>query len=169
MLYTPVHWIECPGPGRLATMARPRGNDWLEDEVQALVQQEVDHLVSTLSTWEMRELGLVEEPALVEASGIAFVQFPIADGGVPESLLALQSQVEELTLAMGRGEGVVVHSRQGSGRASLVAAALLVTLDLEPEEAWARVAKARGEKVPDTDAQREWMGSYWEFRLASAL
>ena len=31
------------------------------------------------------------------------------------------------------------------------------------------VAKARSEKVPDTDAQREWMGSYHAFRLASAL
>ncbi|MFF3286479.1 hypothetical protein [Streptomyces sp. NPDC003023] len=41
--------VDLPGPGRLSTMARPRGNDWLEDEMIALNDYGTDVLVSALT------------------------------------------------------------------------------------------------------------------------
>ena len=62
-----------------------------------------------------------------------------------------------LTRRLGAGEHVVTHCRFGIGRASLLAAALLVLDGTDPEQAWGRVARARGLPVPDTDQQRRWV------------
>jgi hypothetical protein len=52
------------GPGRLATMARPRGGEWLTDELGSLRRAGVDVLVCALTGPEMLELGLTDEPVL---------------------------------------------------------------------------------------------------------
>ncbi|MEU3554682.1 hypothetical protein [Streptomyces fragilis] len=54
------------------------------------------------------------------------------------------------------GAHVVTHCRFGIGRASLLAAALLVLNGVDPETAWARIEQARGLAVPDTPEQRGW-------------
>ena len=43
-----VHWIEAPSHGRLGIMARPRGGDWLEDDLRRLVWSGVNVIVSLL-------------------------------------------------------------------------------------------------------------------------
>ncbi len=35
---TQIHWIEGPWPGRLAISPRPRGGEWLKDEIRAWSQ-----------------------------------------------------------------------------------------------------------------------------------
>jgi hypothetical protein len=40
-----LHTVRRCGPGRLSTMARPRGGDWLADELAALRRRGVDVLV----------------------------------------------------------------------------------------------------------------------------
>ncbi len=59
-----VYWIEALAPGRLGVMPRPRGNDWLEDEVSSLVSEGVQFVVSLLTKDEVSELGLEREGAL---------------------------------------------------------------------------------------------------------
>jgi len=42
-------------------MARPRGNEWLEDEILSLKRQDVQVIVSLLERNEVYELGLEKE------------------------------------------------------------------------------------------------------------
>ena len=46
---TEIYWIKAAGPGKLAVMPRPRGGDWLEDEIRGLKRFGVDILVSLLT------------------------------------------------------------------------------------------------------------------------
>src|ERR1700688_830549 len=80
-----VYWIKSPTMGRLAIMPRPRGGDWLDDEVASLRAAGVDVVLSLLTPGEVAELDLAEEQALCEAQGMQFLSFPILDRSVPSS------------------------------------------------------------------------------------
>jgi hypothetical protein len=43
-----IYWIKSAEPHRIAIVARPRGNDWLEDDVTALSRDGIEVLVSVL-------------------------------------------------------------------------------------------------------------------------
>ena len=100
--------IERDGPGRLATMACPRGGDWLDDEVEALQTEGVDVLVSVLTNSELAELQLSAEPELARQAGLTYISFPIPDRGAPEGAAAtdLAGQLEERLTG---GEFIVVN------------------------------------------------------------
>jgi protein-tyrosine phosphatase len=149
--------IDGPWNGRLAIVPRPRGGDWLEDELRAWREVGIDVIVSLLTPDEVAELGLEEEGALSEASGVRFLEFPIPDRSVPssqESTLEFVGKLEELLTS---GNSVGVHCRQGIGRSALIAACLLVMSDIEPATALQRISVARGYPVPETEEQREWL------------
>jgi protein-tyrosine phosphatase len=148
--------VDLPGPGQLSTMARPRGADWLEDEMKALRAVGVDVLVCALTQPELDELGLAAEPRAAIAAGLHFVFVPIPDRAVPDPATVLPS-LRDLTRRLREGAHVVTHCRFGIGRASLLAAALIVLGGVEPDTAWSRLEQARGLPVPDTDEQREWV------------
>src|SRR4051812_19402842 len=61
---TEIYWIPTPTPGRLAVMPRPRGGDWLEDEVRSWRAEGVDIAVSLLTPDETRDLDLEIEVAI---------------------------------------------------------------------------------------------------------
>src|SRR5205823_15134454 len=83
---TPAFYeIPGPWPGRLAIVPRPRGGDWLEDEVGAWSQAGLDVVVSLLTQDEVVDLDLAQEAELSRAKGIKFVAFPIPDRSVPLS------------------------------------------------------------------------------------
>ncbi|GAA2588469.1 hypothetical protein GCM10010399_18090 [Dactylosporangium fulvum] len=48
--------VDQPGPGQLSTMAKPRGGDWLTDEMTALRTAGVNILVCALTTPELHEV-----------------------------------------------------------------------------------------------------------------
>jgi protein-tyrosine phosphatase len=154
---TKLYWIEGPWPGRLAIMPRPRGGDWLEDEIQSWRRSGVDVVVSLLTREEQTELSLPDEEALCRANGIELVSFPIVDRGIPSSFAAFSDQVTKLAEQLASGKNVAVHCRQGIGRAALVAICLLVSSGIEPEAAMERVGAARGCSVPETPEQRRWI------------
>ncbi|GJF33075.1 hypothetical protein KNE206_57750 [Kitasatospora sp. NE20-6] len=154
--------VDRPGPGRLSIMARPRGSDWLDDEMAGLAAAGVDVLVCALTPPELDELGLAGEAGAAAAAGLRFVPVPVPDRCVPE-VTAVLPVLHDLLARLGRGAHVVTHCRAGIGRASLLAAGVLVLGGAPPEEAWARLARARGLAVPDTDEQRAWV-----VRLAGA-
>jgi protein-tyrosine phosphatase len=147
--------IDLPGPGRLSTMAKPRGLDWLEDEMRALSIAGVDVLVSALTRPEIEELGLAGEAQRASAAGLQFVAIPIPDRTVP-ALATVLPTLRELAEQLRRGAHIVTHCRAGIGRASLLAAALLILNGFEPNTVWIRIQQARGLTVPDTDEQRSW-------------
>jgi hypothetical protein len=80
----------------LAIMAKPRGNDWLEDEIKGLSILQVNVLVSLLKSDEVYELGLKEESDICKLNDIEFISFPIEDRGIPSSLQNIVKLVEYL-------------------------------------------------------------------------
>lgn len=157
---TELYWIPGVSPGRLAIMPRPRGGDWLEDEVQSWRSAGVDVVVSLLEADEASGLELLAEETLSRASQMDFATFPIADRGVPRSREAASELVTELAGHLGAGKSVAIHCRQGIGRAALVAVAVLIRLGEQADEAIARVSAARGRAVPETPEQREWLNEF---------
>jgi protein-tyrosine phosphatase len=152
-----VYWIEGPWRGRLAIVPRPRGGDWLEDEVRAWRAVGISVVVSLLQGEESGELDIVEEPTLCAANGLDFVAFPIADRGVPPLRHPFAELVGALERQLTGGKNVAVHCRQGVGRSAMLAASLLAAAGLDLDAAWRRVTAARGCSVPDTPEQREWV------------
>lgn len=152
-----LYWIEGPWSGRLAILPRPRGGDWLEDEVRAWRAAGIDVVVSTLTDEEIAELDLSAEAVLSRANGVEFIAFPITDRGLPPSVPAAVELARRMEDELTKGRNVAVHCRQGVGRSALVAACVLVVAGIDPETAWARIRLARGCTVPDTQEQQEWV------------
>lgn len=151
-----LYTVDRTRPGRLSTMAKPRGGDWLDDEMRALVYAGADVLVSALSEPEQRELELLDEANAAERAGIKYVDMAMADRAVPD-LSTAQRILRDLADDLAAGRHVVIHCRFGIGRSSLVAAALMVMEGDDPEVVWERLARARGLEVPDTEEQRRWV------------
>lgn len=154
---TDLYWVDGPWQGRLAIMPRPRGGDWLADEVRAWRSAGVDIIVSLLTRDEIAELGLVQEAELCEANGIRFLSLPIVDYGVPASRTDTLDFVKKLDNSLAEGKCVAIHCRGGIGRSALIAACLLVLSGIDPEMAFRRVSTARGCSVPETYEQRQWV------------
>src|SRR5262249_33315807 len=91
-----IYWIAGVPHGRRAVMPRPRGGDWLADEVRSLQVAGVDVLLSLLTNEEAGELDLAEEAACCAGAGIQFVSFPIPDRGVPSSPAETLAVVQRL-------------------------------------------------------------------------
>jgi len=154
---TELYWVPGPWPGRLAIMPRPRGGDWLVDEVRAWRQTGVDAVLSLLTPEEIAEFDLSDEGDLSAADAIQFDSFPIADRNVPTSRAGFAKVVARIAEQLGSGKTVAVHCRQGIGRAPLVAIGALVLSGIDPENAIQRVGAARGSTVPETPEQRLWI------------
>jgi protein-tyrosine phosphatase len=125
-MFTDLHWIDGPWPGRLAISARPRGGDWLEDELKSWRNAGVSKVVSLLTTDEEEALGLEREGQRSLDTGLSFRSFPIVDRSVPSSNEKACRLIEEIEGDLTRGEHVVVHCRQGAGRSGTIASAVLV-------------------------------------------
>jgi protein-tyrosine phosphatase len=152
-----LYWIDSSSPGKLAISARPRGGDWLEDEVQGWRQQGVQVVVSLLTSEEMQELGLMGEPAAANDRGLIFMNLPIPDRGVPPEGSTAANFVEKIGKQLESGRTIVIHCRQGIGRSGMIAAALLVRRGSSPSEAIERISQTRGLQVPETAEQRAWV------------
>jgi protein-tyrosine phosphatase len=154
---TELYEIDGPWPGRLAVAPRPRGGDWLADEIGAWQRTGVRLVVSMLTAEEAIELELSSEAAECRTAGIVFVSYPITDRGVPESVAAFRQLLTTLTGCLDDGQMVIAHCRQGIGRAGLIAVGLLVTAGIGVADAVEQVTRARGRPVPETDGQRRWI------------
>jgi protein-tyrosine phosphatase len=143
--------------GRLSIIARPRGGDWLCDEISALAGEGIQTIVSMLTEDEANELGLADELTQCRQRGIALLNVPVRDRSVPESdsdfLVAVDCAANELR----EGRSVAVHCRAGIGRSALFAASVLIRLGWNADEAFLAIQQARGCPVPDTPEQRSWV------------
>lgn len=157
---TELFWIDGPWPGRLAIMPRPRGGDWLEEEIQAWRRSGLNVVVSLLTPDESADLNLVDEANLCRANDIEFISFPIFDRSVPSSMQAFSNLITALAGQLAVKKNIAVHCRQGIGRAALVAVCLLIVSGGEQGAAIAKVGSARGCSVPETPDQRRWITDY---------
>lgn len=162
MMWTKLHWVDGPWPGKLALAARPRGGEWLEDEITSWQRSGVNTVFSLLTDEEERDLDISREATEARAHGMKFLSYPIPDRQVPDSESNLAKALEKLEGQLADGKNVVLHCRQGIGRTGLVAACLLLTKGIDPETAVRRLSAARGTSVPETPEQRQWINHYGE-------
>ena len=99
-----IYWIDGTEPGRLAILARPRGGDWLGDEVKGWKEAGIDIVVSALTDAEQAEWELQKEADLCRSQGMDFVSFPITDRGVPASERETRDLTARLAEAWKRGQ-----------------------------------------------------------------
>jgi protein-tyrosine phosphatase len=164
-----LYWIAKSSPGRLAISVRPRGGDWLEDEIEGWRKQGIDVVVSLLTPSENEELDLKDEGGFSKAKGIRFISFPIEDRGVPQSRAKVEELVAQLSSKIQQGKNVAVHCRQGIGRSSLISAALLISAGEDIEQTLKAISKARGLDVPETAEQRRWLDQFAKAHASNGL
>jgi protein-tyrosine phosphatase len=159
-MWTELYWVDGPWPGKLALASRPRGGDWLDEEMAGWRRAGIDTLLSLLTPEEEQDLDLKCEAQEAKARGMKFLSLPIPDRQVPNSESEVSVVLDRLDADLSAGKNVVVHCRQGIGRTGLVAACLLITKGLTPDGAIKSVSVARGNPVPETTEQRRWIDHY---------
>lgn len=137
--------------------SRPRGGDWLEDEITSWRKAGLDVVVSLLEKDEAAQFELDHEGDVAESNGVRFVSFPIPDRGVPASTREALTLFSDIAAALDGGKNVAVHCRQGIGRSGLIAAGVLLTSGMGVDKALEVVGAARGVTVPETPAQLGWI------------
>jgi protein tyrosine phosphatase (PTP) superfamily phosphohydrolase (DUF442 family) len=138
-------------------MPRPRGGQWLEDEMRALKQDGVHILVSLLTPPEEALLGLEREGDVARRVGLTFHAHPVWDRGIPREPAPTWALARELAGQHASGRSIVAHCRMGIGRSPLMLASILVLRGSAPDDAWEAIGTARGCLVPDTEEQRDWL------------
>lgn len=157
---TRLYWLDGPWKGKIALAARPRGGDWLEEDVANWKKAGVGAVLSLLTPEEQNELELQNEAREVQGQGLPFSSFPIPDLQVPRSEAKLAETLRNVTANLSAGRNVLIHCRQGIGRTGMIAACLLIQSGMSPGGAVEAVSTARGMKVPETPEQREWIERY---------
>jgi protein-tyrosine phosphatase len=154
---TAIFWLDNNTTSRIGIMPRPRGGDWLEDEVRSLRDSGVDIVVSLLEESEINELDLRGEPTCCAECGITYLNYPIVDRGVPKSEVDALSFCRGLVALLVEGKNIVIHCRQGVGRSSVIAATVKILRGDSSETIFEEIGAARGCSVPDTQEQRDWL------------
>jgi protein-tyrosine phosphatase len=158
-----VWWVEEGRSPRVAIVARPRGDEWLEDDLAAMKHAGIDVLVSLLRADEAEELGLADEGTIAERVGMRFISYPIPDRCTPQDGSGFRRLVSELAELVKEGHRVGAHCRACIGRSTVLTSSVLIALGMDPEDALLRIEGARECFVPDTPEQREWI---LQFRAA---
>jgi protein-tyrosine phosphatase len=152
-----IYWVQDGQAPRVAIVARPRGGDWLRDDLGDVRNGGIDILVSFLLPYEAEELGLSNEAKLAADVGLQFVSFPILDRTVPDDLAGFRALIRQLAAEFRAGRRVGAHCRGCIGRSTVLIASLMIALGSDAETALAQIERARGFEVPDTPEQRVWI------------
>lgn len=160
MTGTKLYWVEGPWPGRLALAPRPRGEDWIDDDISSWHRAGINTVVSLLTSSEERDLKLTRESEAAKSQGMGFISFPIEDRKTPTSEQNVAKLVEKMDEKLSEGQNLVVHCRQGVGRSGLIAACLLITRGWSPQGATQELSEVRGVPIPETTEQRDWIDHF---------
>lgn len=117
---TQLFCVEGPWPGKLALAARPRGGDWLEDEMAGWQRKGINTVFSLLTEAEETALGLRLERTEATSHGMRFLSFSIEDRQVPTSpselAKALENIEDELKRSLALGQDCCLKARpDGTG------------------------------------------------------
>ena len=155
-----VFWINDERSPHLAIVLRPRGDDWLDDEMRRMRANGIETVVSMLEREEAEFLGLADEPLAAKRAALNFLNYPIPDTQVPADIQHFRSFVAGVAQRLNDGEHIGVHCRGCIGRATILSACVLIHLGWRPSDALAAIEKARGMFVPDTPEQAAWILSF---------
>ena len=154
-----IFQIQGPWAGRLAVVSRPRGGDWIDDEVRAWKDGGLNAVVSLLTEEEQREFELSGERGLRETRTTVFFipnQRPRSAIFARRNFTGSESGREVLA----SGQNVGIHCRQSIGRSGMMAACLLVMAGSSAQAAMESVSNSRGLTVPETPEQIEWVSEF---------
>jgi protein-tyrosine phosphatase len=155
-----IFWVKGDPSISLAIVLKPRGDDWLKDDLARIRRSGVGTLVSLLEPDEAVWLGLGDESKLAEEVGLRFLSHPIRDVTVPKDLAAFRAFVSGLAERLRGGERIGMHCRGSIGRAPTTAACTLMHLGWSARDALAAIESARGYPIPDTPEQLRWILNY---------
>lgn len=158
-MHTRIYWIneKVIGENLLGIMPRPRGGDWLEDEIDWMKRKGIDYLISLLEKEEINELGLEHQRKLCEKYGLEYLNFPIKDVSVPRNDTEYLQLVNQLVENINQSKKVVIHCRMGIGRSSILASCILISKGVKVEGVFDKLSTYRELKVPDTIEQENWV------------
>jgi protein-tyrosine phosphatase len=155
-----IFWIRGNPPASLAIVLCPPGGRGLRDELLAMKRGGIETLVSLLEQDEAHLLGLSEEGRLAQQAGMQFLSYPIPDAHLPQSATFFRTFIAGLADHLSAGEAVGIHCRGSIGRATVTAACALIHLGWQPQAALTAITIARGQAVPDTQEQEDWIMRY---------
>jgi protein-tyrosine phosphatase len=155
-----IFWIRGNPPAPLAIVLCPPGGRGLREGLLVIKRGGIQTLVSLLGHEEAHLLGLSEEGHLAIQAGMQFISYPIPDKHLPASMISFRSFIAGLADRVSAGEAVGIHCRGSIGRATVAAACVLIHIGWRPGTALTAISIARGQAVPDTQEQEDWILRY---------
>lgn len=162
-----VDWLamdDLRAPGRLGLTLCPGRRDRgrsLDEDLDALVADGADALVSLVAESELEWYGVPDLRPGATARGLDFKHLPIRDQGTP-GIEEAREVVDWLLAHVDAGRRVVVHCIGGLGRSGTIAACALVAKGLSPGEAIAAVRRARSPRAIETAEQEAFVAQFAE-------
>ena len=149
----------CPlGKGAIYVMPKPNQATLTED-IQFYKDAGVTQVISLLRQPEIERLGIQAEADTCQKLGLGFQNFKIKDMSVPE-LDALKTFNAQLVEQLKKGEHLAIHCHGGRGRAGIVAITLMIEHGMNAEESIALASQARGDRMPVSDEQKDFILAY---------
>lgn len=117
----------------------------LVDDVQAIKGWGATVVITLMEEAELQRLGVRDLGKHVINLNMIWLHLPLHNLGLPENQFIEKWHLVAPCLCnmLREGQRILIHCREGIGRASLAAARLLLDLDFTPEESIAMVRKAR--------------------------
>ncbi len=147
-----VYPITSNYPGQLFIMPKPSG-ERLHEDIKHYCSLGADTLISLLDHSEIQAFSLQNEGGICADNKIEFINFPIADFGLPDRE-HFKALTRDVTNRLNSGKGVAVHCRAGIGRSGMLTCCVLAGFTGSAIGAIEMVTQARGVAVPDTQEQR---------------
>lgn len=134
----------CPGMKDQASCFDLYGES-LVDDLLTIRNWGAAALVTLIDDLEFKILGVREFPATVASLNLPWFHLPIRNLGIPDESFDRQWQGAGPLLCklLREGERVVVHCKEGIGRAGIIAARLLIEMGTPAEKAISLVQRAR--------------------------
>jgi len=159
-----VDWIDqdYTKPGKIGITILPGRKDYsrsLHDDLQALKEQGVTHVLSLLTIDELELYGsdtLLTD--LVEEGFIGYF-FPIVDQGIA-SFKEMDTLISWLHSNLSEGANIMVHCVGGLGRSGLVTACYLITKGMDADSAIKEVRRVRTERAIESKIQENFIKRY---------
>lgn len=120
-------------------------SDSLVNDLQSIRSWGADIVVTLLEESELYSLGVSDLSKYVLAMEMVWLHLPVRNMSVPDEDAEEKWRISILCLCnlLRQGQRVVVHCREGVGRAGLIAARLVIGLGVPAAEAVRTVQKAR--------------------------
>ncbi len=144
----------------LALSLYPDGGDDLVADLEHHYKNKM-LIISHLTTYENRILGLDHMNEVCEKLDISFRSFPIEDASVPD-MNAFVQFVEEIHSLSSKLDYILVHCWGGIGRSATTGIALLIRIGMTVEDAVELASQKRQYRVPQTSGQLSFLKDYFE-------